>query len=104
MRSMPLSTHLPLKWQTESRCKSHLLVSVLSVLRLQCSVPQIKSGFQSAQTFEGKGWCKDATLAAITARFRHLDCACGYCINSKIGEAIQESGVHRSEVFLNTIF
>ncbi|RVX74130.1 hypothetical protein B0A52_01962 [Exophiala mesophila] len=51
-----------------------------------------------------KSWCKDATLAALKAGYRHLDCAWMYGVDEQIGEAIRESGIPRSEIFITTKF
>lgn len=53
---------------------------------------------------EDPGWCKDATLAALKAGYRHLDCAWAYGVNEEIGQAIKESGIPRSEIFVTTKF
>ncbi|KAI9049385.1 hypothetical protein LZ554_006419 [Drepanopeziza brunnea f. sp. 'monogermtubi'] len=53
---------------------------------------------------EGPGWCKDATLAALKAGYRHLDCAWAYGVNEEIGHAIKESGIPRSDIFVTTKF
>lgn len=52
----------------------------------------------------GTGWCKDATLAALKAGYRHLDCAWMYGVNEEIGAAIRESGIPREEIFVTTKF
>ncbi|KAI9845014.1 MAG: hypothetical protein M1837_005158 [Sclerophora amabilis] len=52
----------------------------------------------------GTGWCKDATLAALKAGYRHLDCAWKYGVDEEVGAAIRESGVPRSEIFITTKF
>lgn len=49
-------------------------------------------------------WCKDATLVALKAGYRHLDCAWDYGVNKEIGDAIRESGIPRSEIFITTKF
>lgn len=52
----------------------------------------------------GGGWCKDATIAALKAGYRHLDCAWMYGVNEEIGAAIRESGIPREEIFVTTKF
>ncbi|KAI9802633.1 MAG: hypothetical protein M1825_002655 [Sarcosagium campestre] len=61
-------------------------------------------------------WCKDATLAALKAGYRHLDCAWKYGgisfsarppdqqVDHAVGAAIRESGIPRSEIFITTKF
>ncbi|CAH0047336.1 unnamed protein product [Clonostachys solani] len=51
-----------------------------------------------------KGWCKDATLAALKAGYRHLDCAWMYGVDEEVGAAIRESGIPRSELFITSKF
>ena len=50
------------------------------------------------------GWCKEATIAALKAGYRHLDCAWKYGVDHEVGAAIRESGVPRSEIFITTKF
>ncbi|KAI9761368.1 MAG: hypothetical protein M1835_008186 [Candelina submexicana] len=52
----------------------------------------------------GTGWCKEATLAALKAGYRHLDCAWKYGVDEEIGAAIRESGILRSELFITSKF
>ncbi|KAK5044496.1 hypothetical protein LTR84_010707 [Exophiala bonariae] len=52
----------------------------------------------------GTGWCKDATLKALQAGYRHLDCAWMYGVDEEVGAAIQESGIPRSELFITSKF
>ncbi|KAF2771272.1 Aldo/keto reductase [Teratosphaeria nubilosa] len=47
-------------------------------------------------------WAKDATLTALKAGYRHLDCAWMYGVDEAVGEAIRESGVPRSEIFITS--
>ncbi|KAH9817378.1 aldo/keto reductase like protein, partial [Teratosphaeria destructans] len=49
-------------------------------------------------------WAKDATLAALKAGYRHLDCAWMYGVDEAVGEAIRESGVPREEIFVTSKF
>ncbi|KAI9717623.1 MAG: hypothetical protein M1812_004568 [Candelaria pacifica] len=52
----------------------------------------------------GTGWCKEATLTALRAGYRHLDCAWKYGVDEEVGAAIRESGIPRSEIFITTKF
>lgn len=52
----------------------------------------------------GTGWCKDATLEALKAGYRHLDCAWMYGVDGEVGAAIKESGIPRSEIFVTSKF
>ncbi|KAK0114606.1 hypothetical protein ONS95_014091 [Cadophora gregata] len=72
--------------------------------RKSIPIPSVGFGTFGAPTSDGKGWCKDATLEALNAGYRHLDCAWAYGVNSEIGEAIRESGIPRSEIFVTTKF
>ena len=40
-------------------------------------------------------WAKDATVTALKAGYRHLDCAWMYGVDGAVGEAIKEGGVPR---------
>lgn len=51
-----------------------------------------------------KNWCRDAVLAALKAGYHHLDCAWMYGVDQEIGEAIKESGIPRSEIFVTSKF
>ncbi|MEV6493530.1 aldo/keto reductase [Actinoplanes sp. NPDC051633] len=45
---------------------------------------------------------RDAVQAALSAGYRHIDTAAAYGNEREVGEAIAESGVDRSEVFIET--
>ncbi|KAJ8600352.1 hypothetical protein CTAYLR_000679 [Chrysophaeum taylorii] len=45
---------------------------------------------------------KEATLRALSLGYRHLDCASFYGNEARVGEAISESGIPRSELFVAT--
>ncbi|EMC97591.1 hypothetical protein BAUCODRAFT_68975 [Baudoinia panamericana UAMH 10762] len=49
-------------------------------------------------------WAKDATLAALKAGYRHLDCAWMYGVDEAVGEAIRESGIPRNDLFITSKF
>ncbi|KAK5724712.1 hypothetical protein LTR15_004759 [Elasticomyces elasticus] len=49
-------------------------------------------------------WAKDAVVNALTAGYRHLDCAWMYGVDGLVGEAIKESGIPREEIFVTTKF
>lgn len=49
-----------------------------------------------------KSWAKDATLSALKAGYRHLDCAWMYGVDGSIGAAIKESGIPREEIFVTS--
>ncbi|KAL2059954.1 hypothetical protein VTL71DRAFT_10109 [Oculimacula yallundae] len=61
-------------------------------------------GFGTWAAGPDSGWCKDATLAALQAGYRHLDCAWMYGVDAEVGAAIKESGIPRSEIFVTTKF
>lgn len=60
-------------------------------------------GYGTWSSYE-KGWAKKATLDALKAGYRHLDCAWMYGVDHEIGEAIRESGIPREEIFVTTKF
>ena len=45
---------------------------------------------------------REATLAAFTAGYRHVDTAAAYRNEAGVGEAVRESGLPRDEVFITT--
>src|SRR5436309_3955502 len=45
---------------------------------------------------------RDAVSSALGAGYRHIDTAAAYANERQVGEAVQASGVDRSEVFLET--
>src|SRR5512133_232779 len=45
---------------------------------------------------------RDAVTAALQAGYRHIDTAAAYGNERQVGEAVRNSGVDRSEVFLET--
>ncbi|MBK00392.1 MAG: oxidoreductase, partial [Euryarchaeota archaeon] len=48
------------------------------------------------------GTCKNACLWAIKAGYRHIDTAAVYRNEEEVGQAIAESGLNRSELFITT--
>ncbi|KAG4423154.1 hypothetical protein IFR04_003652 [Cadophora malorum] len=57
-----------------------------------------------ASIADGIGWCKEATLAALKAGYRPLDCFWACDVDLDIGQAIREFGIPRSEIFITTKF
>ncbi|MCJ1261045.1 hypothetical protein MMC22_000909 [Lobaria immixta] len=49
-------------------------------------------------------WCYEATLAALKAGYRHLDCAWHYGVDEQVGAAIRDSKVPREEIFITSKF
>lgn len=43
-------------------------------------------------------------MAALKAGYRHIDSAWSYGVDGEVGEAIKESGIPRSEIFVTTKF
>jgi diketogulonate reductase-like aldo/keto reductase len=53
--------------------------------------------------FESHGQqCVDSVLAALKAGYRHIDTAQYYENEKEVGEAVRQSGLQRSEVFITT--
>lgn len=44
----------------------------------------------------------EATLAALKARYRHIDTAAGYMNESDVGKAIKDSGIEHKEIFITS--
>ncbi|KEF53402.1 uncharacterized protein A1O9_10377 [Exophiala aquamarina CBS 119918] len=63
-------------------------------------IPSVGFGTWAADS----SWCKASVLTALKAGYRHLDCAWMYGVDAEIGQAIRESGIPRSELFITTKF
>jgi diketogulonate reductase-like aldo/keto reductase len=55
------------------------------------------------QVPDGKS-CVDAVLWALEAGYRHIDTAQGYHNEASVGQALQQSGIPRKDVFITTKF
>jgi diketogulonate reductase-like aldo/keto reductase len=64
------------------------------------SIPSI--GFGTFQGDDGNGQVKNAVLAALRNGFRHIDTAAAYGNEKEVGQAIKESGLLRTEIFVTT--
>ena len=64
------------------------------------SIPAI--GFGTFQGDDGNGQVKNAVLAALRNGFRHIDTAAAYGNEKEVGQAIKESGLLRTEIFVTT--
>lgn len=53
---------------------------------------------------EGNEKTKEASLEALKAGYRHIDTAHGYMNEEGVGEAIKESGIDRSEIWITSKF
>lgn len=63
------------------------------------AIPAI--GFGTWQIPAGKV-CYDAVSAALKAGYRHIDTAIGYGNETSVGEAIRDSGIDRSQIFVTS--
>jgi len=59
-------------------------------------------GLGTFQGTEGNSQVKNAVLCALKSGYRHIDGAAAYGNEREIGEAIRESGIPRSEIFVAT--
>ncbi|MCJ1378826.1 hypothetical protein MMC17_001925 [Xylographa soralifera] len=65
------------------------------------AVPSVGFGtFAAGDT----SWCYSATLTALKAGYRHLDCAWNYGVDEAVGAAIRDSQIPRSEIFITSKF
>ena len=46
--------------------------------------------------------CVESCLNALKSGYRHIDCAQFYANETQVGQALRESGIKRSDVFLTT--
>ncbi|PQE32744.1 alcohol dehydrogenase protein [Rutstroemia sp. NJR-2017a WRK4] len=72
--------------------------TVLSLPKSSVKIPQLGFGVYQAH---GKT-CTTATVAALKAGYKHVDTAQYYANEKEVGEAIRESGVKRSDIFITT--
>ncbi len=64
------------------------------------SIPAV--GFGTFQGDNGNSQVKDAVLSALKNGYRHIDTAAAYGNEKEVGEAIKESGVPRSQIFVTS--
>lgn len=76
-------------------------LTINSTLRLRDSPDQIpRLGY--GVYLSAADVCKQSCLTALEAGYRHIDTAQFYANESQVGEALQASGLPRSEVFITT--
>jgi diketogulonate reductase-like aldo/keto reductase len=76
-------------------------LTIKSTLRLRDSsiqIPRLGYGVYLSPA----NVCKESCLTALKAGYRHIDTAQFYANESQVGEALQASGLPRSEVFITT--
>ena len=64
------------------------------------SIPAV--GIGTFQGDDGNGNVKEIVLKALQCGYRHIDTAAAYGNEREVGEAIQESGIRRKEIFVTT--
>ncbi|KAL8997218.1 MAG: hypothetical protein Q9188_006383 [Gyalolechia gomerana] len=82
-------------------------MSPSSKLSLSSTIPIINSSFSMPRLGFGiyqspRNVCVNSCLTALKAGYRHIDSAQLYRNESEMGEAVRQSGIPRSEVFLTT--
>lgn len=76
-------------------------LSITDVLALPNSAVKIpRLGFGVYQSHGAE--CIKSTLAALKAGYRHIDTAQYYANEKEVGEAVRQSGLKRSDVFITT--
>lgn len=73
------------------------LTSTLSLLN-SVQIPQLGFGVYLSP----RSQCTKSCLAALKAGYRHIDTAQYYENEAEVGEAVRQSGIPRSEVFITT--
>ena len=74
------------------------LSSTIPIINSSLTMPRLGFGiYQSPRDV-----CVKSCLAALHAGYRHIDSAQFYRNESEMGEAVRQSGIPRSEVFLTT--
>ncbi|KAL1857435.1 hypothetical protein Daus18300_010408 [Diaporthe australafricana] len=81
-----------------SKSKDLTLTSTVDLLAPGVSMPRLGFGIYRVQPSE----TIDVVLAALEARYRHIDSAQLYNNEAELGQAIRKSGVARKDVFLTT--
>lgn len=64
------------------------------------NVPAV--GLGTFQGDEGNALVKEAVKKALQLGYRHIDAARAYGNEKEIGQAIEESGIPRHEIFITT--
>ncbi len=59
-------------------------------------------GLGTFQGDVGNSLVKQTVAAALRQGYRHIDTAAAYGNETEVGEAIKESGIPRSEIFITT--
>ncbi|TVY30072.1 putative oxidoreductase [Lachnellula hyalina] len=78
---------------------SKLAITDLLVLpKSAVKIPQLGFGVYQAHGPE----CTSSTLAALKAGYRHIDTAQYYANEKEVGEAVRQSGLKRSDIFITT--
>ena len=65
-----------------------------------CFIPAI--GLGTFQGDLGNSLVKQTVAAALRKGYRHIDTAAAYGNEKEVGEAIKESGLPRTEIFITT--
>lgn len=74
------------------------LNDLLALPNSKVKIPRL--GFGVYQSPPGQ--CVKSCLAALKAGYRHIDTAQFYANETQVGEAVQQSGLKRSDIFLTT--
>ncbi|KAL8780129.1 MAG: hypothetical protein Q9213_006613 [Squamulea squamosa] len=74
------------------------LSSTIPLTNSKYSIPRLGFGIYQSPT----DVCVNSCLTALRAGYRHIDSAQFYRNESEMGEAVRQSGIPRSEVFLTT--
>jgi len=72
--------------------------TLLSLPNSSVKIPQLGFGVYQSPT----GQCVQSSLAALKAGYRHIDTAQYYANEKEVGEAVRQSGLKRSDIFVTT--
>lgn len=64
------------------------------------SIPAV--GFGTFQSDGNNSRVKEAVLQALKCGYRHIDTGAAYGNEKEVGQAIEESGIPRGEIFVTT--
>ncbi|KAL4916836.1 NADP-dependent oxidoreductase domain-containing protein [Aspergillus aurantiobrunneus] len=74
------------------------ITDVLPLPNSSVNIPRLGFGVYRSPTTQ----CKQSSVKAIQAGYRHIDTAQFYANEKEVGEAIRDSGLPRSEIFVTT--
>ena len=94
----PTSPHLNHRLAISTMASSLSIKTTLPLPNTSIQIPQLGFGVYRSPT----NVCVASCLAALKAGYRHIDTAQFYANETEVGEAVAQSGLKRSDIFLTT--